>query len=196
MTQANPGGDAADPHLAALTELLSAPWGERNDKDDQLRAPTPDWERWKRVRFWGVQHFTGFRYGNDHHVMAVVFVQPAEGQPVDSKSCLRRFEAWGHGKAQSYEVKLSPMRTRRREFRGEPMWVKSVDGYVDLGASREYFSGAFAGYPHVYEDACLIYAVAVPWRGHEAAAKRLRDRWVLEGFQRMRPLTEAMPVRR
>src|SRR5690606_3693419 len=67
VTVAEPGGDAHDPHKAALERQLKEPWGARNDKDDQLHAPTPDWQNWKRVRYWGVDHFTGFRYGDDHH---------------------------------------------------------------------------------------------------------------------------------
>lgn len=197
VSVAEPGGDAHDPHRAALQRLVDAPWGSRNDKDDQIHAPTPDWEHWKRVRFWGVQHFTGFRYGDDHHVMAVVFVQPVpSGEANDSRSCMRRFEAWAWPKVEAFEVGLSPLRTKRREYRGKPMFVKSVDGYVDLGLERKFFSGAWAAYPDVYPDACLIYAVAIPWRDEEQLAKRLRDRWVLEGFQRMRPLTPAAPVRK
>src|SRR5687768_11159743 len=56
VTRSNPGGDAPDPHEAALRRLLEAPWGARNDKDDQVHAPTPDWENWKRVRYYSVEH--------------------------------------------------------------------------------------------------------------------------------------------
>ncbi|MEZ4373315.1 MAG: hypothetical protein R3B07_21005 [Polyangiaceae bacterium] len=197
VSVAEPGGDAHNPHRAALERLLEAPWGSRNDKDDQIHAPTPDWENWKRVRFFGVKHFTGFRYGDDHHVMALLFVQPVPaGESTDSRSCMKRFEAWGWPKVEAFEVGLSPLRTKRREYRGKPMLVKSVDGYVDLGLERKFFSGAWAAYPDVYPDACLIYAVAIPWRDEEALAKKLRDRWVLEGFQRMHPLTKDMPVRK
>src|SRR5687768_13119830 len=96
VTRDNPGGDAPDPHAAALRRLLQEPWGARNDKDDQIHAPTPDWEHWKRVRYYSVQHFTGFRYGKDHHAIGIVFVQKMPpGTPVKSELCLREFEAWG-----------------------------------------------------------------------------------------------------
>jgi len=196
-TAADDAPAPSDEHEAALRRLLASAWGERNDKDDQLRAPTPDWRNWKRVRYWGVQHFTGFRYGDAHDVMAIVFVQPVPaGESNDSRSCMRRFEAWGWPKVHSFEVSLSPLRAKRREYRGKPMLVKQLDGYVDLGLDRKFFSAAFAAYPAIYPDSCLIYGVAVPWRGHEQLAKQLRDRWVLEGFQRMRPLTSETPTRK
>ena len=196
VTVAEPGGDAHDPHKFALTRQLSEPWGARNDKDDQLHAPTPDWEKWKRVRYWGVEHFTGFRYGDDHHVVAIVFVQPIErGDKNDSRACLRRFESWVRPQIRSYEVKLGPVGVRESAWRSEKILVQFVDGWVDTGFSRKEFSAAWAAYP-AYPDACLVYAMAVPWREQPDLAKQVRDRWVAEGFQRMNPLTEVRPERK
>ncbi len=196
VTRADPGGDAHDPHLAALTRLLKAPWGRRNDKDNQLHVPTPDWKNWKRVRYWGVEHFVGFRYGDDHHAIAVAFViDVKEDEPLDSASCIARFEKSGRQRAKSYSVELSPISTHYTQWEGHPVVVKYVDAYIDMGMSRNFYSGAYAAYP-AYTDACLVYAVAVPWRDQEDTARAVRDRFVDEGFNQMFPKTETRPYRK
>ena len=190
-----PGGDAFDPHKAALLRQLSEPWGLRNDKDDQLHVPTPDWKNWKRVRFRMVNHFTGFRYGKEHHVMALAFLLDV---PPDSKqtseSCMNRFEAWARPQLSDYEVTFGEFKSSLKRWHNAPLQVNYVDGHVDVGLQRYEFSvawGAYAAYP----DACLIYAVAVPWFKQGELARKVRDRWVAEGFQNMRPLTPLKPVR-
>src|SRR5450432_3518147 len=75
VTVKEPGGDATDAHQAALDRLLTAPWGMRKDKDDQLHVPMPDSDNWKRVRYFCVEHYVGFRYGDEHHAMLIAFVQ-------------------------------------------------------------------------------------------------------------------------
>jgi len=196
VSVAQPGGDAQDAHFAALTRLATAPWGRRNDKDDQVHAPTPDWEHWKRVRYFGFEHFTGFRYGDDHHVVAVVLVQDVPpGTPIDSQSCLRQFEDWARPQARNYDVKFHDFGAKQSEWRQQPIIVKWVDGAVAMGFSYTEFSAAWTAYP-AYPDACLIYAVAVPWREHAELAKKVRDRWVNEGFPQMIPLTKTRPYRK
>jgi hypothetical protein len=196
VTVAEPGGDAHDPHFAALTRQLELPWGARNDKDDQLHAPVPDWEKWKRVRYWGVEHFTGFRYGDNHHAIAIVLVQDADKQGKnDSRACLRRFESWVRPQIKGFDVKLGPVGVRQIEWREQKVLVQFVDGAVDSGFTRKEFSAAWAAYP-AYPDSCLVYAMAVPWRDHPELARKLRDRWVAEGFQRMNPLTTTRPSRK
>ena len=39
VTVANPGGDAADPELAALQRLAAEPWGRRTDRFNTLNVP-------------------------------------------------------------------------------------------------------------------------------------------------------------
>lgn len=196
ITVAEPGGDAHDAHWAALDRELKEPWGERNDKDNQLFLPLPDVEHWKRVRYWGVEHFLGFRYGDDHHIIAVAFVQDVEpGTPTDSKTCLRRFEAWARAQAKGFEPKLEAIGERESRWRDKPLHVRFVDGYADVGFSRKSFSAAWAAYP-AYPDACLIYAVAVPWRSQPELAKQVRDRFLMEGFERVNPLTPEKPLRK
>jgi len=195
VTREQPGGDAYDPHEAALMRQLSEPWGLRNDKDDQLHVPTIDWKNWKRVRFTLVKHFTGFRYGEDHHLFSIAFlldVPPDVEQT--SQSCMNRFEAWARPQLNGYEVRFGEFSSKFVRWRRRPLQVNYVDGHVDVGLTRHEFSLAWAAYA-AYPDACLIYAVAVPWGDHEDLARQVRDRWVREGFGHMRPLTETRPYR-
>src|SRR6185295_11863369 len=95
VTRREPGGDAPDPQRAALERLMKEPWGARSDKDDQLLAPLPDWEHWKRLRYWGFDNLVGFRYGNEYRAMTVAHVQVMpEGMPVKSETCMRAFDGW------------------------------------------------------------------------------------------------------
>lgn len=196
VTVAEPGGDAHDPHLAALDRQLGEPWGERNDKDDQIYLPLPDAGHWKRVRYWGVEHFLGFRYGDDHYAVAVAFVQtlPA-GASNDSRACIKRFEGWARPQTKGHDVDLGPIGVRESKWRDQPLTIKFVDGHADVGFSRRSFSAAWAAYP-AYPDACLVFAVAVPWREQPEAARRVRDRFLTEAFERVRPLTPSAPVRK
>lgn len=196
ITVAEPGGDAHDPHLAALARQLSEPWGERSDKDNQLLLPLPDTPKWKRVRYWGVEHFLGFRYGDEHHVIALAFVQDVEpGTPTDSRTCVRRFEAWARERSKTFGPKLDSIGERQSKWRDKPLVIHFVDGYADVGFSRREFSSAWAGYP-AYPDACLVFAVAVPWREGGEQARKVRDRFLTEAFERVNPLTATKAVRK
>jgi hypothetical protein len=196
VTVAEPGGDAHDPHLSAIERMTVAPWGRRGDKDDQLNVPLPDWEYWKRVRYWGVEHFVGFRYGKDHHALAVGLVQDMPPDThLTSAVCMRHFETWARPQIKGYDVKLQPMGVKHSRWREQPLEVHYVDGLVNLGFTTTQFSGAWAAYP-AYPNACLIYAIAVPWRDHEQQAKKLRDRFVAEAFEQIEPLTTERPYRK
>jgi len=196
VSVAEPGGDADDPHRAALLRQLGEPWGRRDDKDGQVEVPLPDWEHWKRVRFWLIEHFAGWRYGKDHHAMAILLVQDvAPGEKLDSLSCLRRFETWTRPQLRAFEVKLGKVSEQESRWRDQPIIVRAVDGHVNLGFSRHEFSAAWTAYA-AYPDACLVYAMAVPWDGHEELAKKVRDRWLAEAFQQVTPLTPTRPYRK
>ena len=196
VTIKEPGGDAPDPHAAALDRLANAPWGTRNDKDDQVYIPLPDAENWKRVRFFGVEHFVGFRYGDDHHAMAIGFVQDLPpGTPMKSDTCVRMFEAWGLPQTHPFDVKFSPFETHLGRWQGQILESRSVEGRVNLGFSSSEFSGAWAAFPS-YESSCLVLAVAVPWRDHKDLALKLRDRWVSEGFSHLTVTGTARPERK
>lgn len=195
ITKAEPGGDAPDPQAAALTRLLQSPWGHRPDKDDQLALALPDPDNWKRVRFFGVEHFVGFRYGNDHHALAAVFVQEAKDvATLTSAECLKRFEAWGRPRVEAFDVDFEPFAVEHSRFRGRPRIAFTMDGSVLLGFSRPEFSAAWTAYT-IYPGACLISAIAVPWRKHPELARKVRDRFVDEGFGLLEPKTEQAPYR-
>lgn len=197
VTLQQPGGDAADPHVAALRRLLEEPWGQRGDKDQQLLVALPDPDNWKRVRYWGVEHFLGFRYGKEHHALVVVFVQDSEEEHPSSETCLRRFEAWGRPLTKPFDVDFQPFRPHYAKFRERPLIELSVDGELSFAFSRPQFSAAWAAYS-IYPHACLISAVAVPWRSkaNTELAQKVRDRFVSEGFAQFQPLTDVRPTRK
>lgn len=191
----HPGGDAADPHVAALQRLVAQPWGQRVDKDQQLLLALPDADNWKRVRYWGVEHFVGFRYGKEHHALAVVFVQESEEQQPSSEDCLRRFEAWGRPLTKPFDVDFEPFRPHHGRFRERSRIALSVDGKLSFAFSRPQFSAAWTAYS-IYPHTCLVSAIAVPWRTDPELARKVRDRFVAEGFAQLQPLTEVRPTRK
>lgn len=189
VTAKEPGGDAEDPERAALERLLGEVWGARTDKDEQLLAPMPDRDHWKRTRYFGFDHLVGFRYGNEHRAMIAVRVQDLPpGTPVKSETCMRAFEDWARPQIAGFDVKLQPLPTKVVRWRGQPLVIQSVDGWVSWGIGSADFSVAWAAYP-AYKDGCLIYGVALPWRDQPVLAKRVRDRWVNEGFVGFEALT-------
>jgi hypothetical protein len=196
VTSAEPGGDAQDPHEAALLRQLHEGWGWQSDKDDQLHVPMVDWKNYERVRYWAIDHFVGFKYGTDYHVLNVVLIQdvPADTK-MDSETCLRRADKWGYPQLKAFEVKLSPVHVSESQWQGKTVLVESVDGYVDFGLTRHEFSAAYAAYP-AYPDACLIFGLAVPWRKHAELAQQVRDRWIKEGVPQLRLLTKTKPTRK
>lgn len=196
ITMDHPGGDASDPHEAALLRQTTEPWGFQEDKDGQLRIPLVDWKNYERVRYWAIDHFVGFKYGSDFHALNSVFVLDVpEGTPIDSESCLKRAEKWGHPQIESFQIKLGEQRMSQARWHDTTIYVLSTDGYLDFGLERRHFSAAYAAYP-AYSDACLVFGFAVPWREHEDTAKQVRDRWVKEGVPRLEPLTKTRPYRK
>ena len=174
ISVAEPGGDASDPHAAALLRQLSEPWGARNDKDDQVHVPTPDWEHWKRVRFWGIDHFAGFRYGADHHVVSILLVQDAKAGD-DSRACLRRFELEARARLNAFDVQLGRASERETVWRDTPIAVRSVDGSLALGFSRREFSAAWTAYRRIRHVSRVCHGRTL---GHPTGARAaVRDRW-------------------
>src|SRR6478736_193171 len=196
VTVKEPGGDSSDPHAAALERLSTAPWGTRDDRDGQVNVPLPDSDTWKRVRYFGVEHFVGFRYGDDHHAMVIAFTRPLPaGTQMKSDTCMRNFEAWGLPQTHPFDVKFGPFETSLGKWQGKILESRAVDGRVNLGFTTSEFSGAWAAYP-AYADGCLVVAVAVPWREHKDLAQKLRDRWVSEGFALAVVASDARPERK
>jgi hypothetical protein len=196
VTIKEPGGDAADAQEAALFRQLDEQWGLRGDKDDQLLLPLPDSDHWKRVRYFGVEHFVGFRYGNQHHLLAIAFVQELPpGTPVTTDTCMQKFEAWGLPQTKPFDVKFGPFAVHHQRWHDKRLEVHAVDGEFSAAFSTTSFSAAWAAYP-AYGDGCLIYAVAVPWRDHPELARQVRDRFVNEGFTQVDPKTPTRAMRK
>ncbi|HEV8549751.1 MAG TPA: hypothetical protein VGQ57_12000 [Polyangiaceae bacterium] len=195
VTQKEPGGDATDPERAALQRLLKEPWGARSDKNEQLLAPIPDWEHWKRLRYWGFDNLVGFRYGKEYRAMTVVRVQTLpDGVPVKSETCMRAFEAWARPQISGFDVRLKPFEVKIARWHEQTLVIQSVDGWVSWGLGSADFSAAWTAYP-AYKDGCLMYGVAVPWREQEELAKKVRDRFIDEGFANLQALTPEKPYR-
>src|SRR5262245_22302774 len=68
------GGVGGGEHSAALEQLKVASMQWRLDKQNSMRIPLPDADRWTRVKFWGIPSLVGFRYGKDHHAIVGAFV--------------------------------------------------------------------------------------------------------------------------
>ena len=195
VTRDEPGGDAPDPHAAALVRQLSEPWGKRSDKDYQVHVPLTDRPHWKRVRFTGVDHLAGFRYGKDGHAVTLVVVQALEpGDALTSRSCLRRFELWARPQLNAYDVRLESTTERKITWRSGEVFIRLAEGAVNFGFSRRQYSTAWAAYP-AYPRACLVYAIAIPWDTQPGLAQRVRDRWVREAFEQVETLTPEPPYR-
>lgn len=193
ITRSEPGGDAHDPHLAALLRLVNEPWGFRRDRQDALRIPMPDYENWRRVRFFGVPSFAAFRYGDAHHAVIGVWVRPAEdGENDDLAACLDRFESWGEPMARRFRLKTTrPMTSQARWDRGDVL-IRSVEARIDSLLSKKSFAAAFAAY-RIWPDTCTVLGVAMASGDAEEEARKARDRYVQEGFARMMRDLARMP---
>jgi hypothetical protein len=199
INREEPGGDAADPHVAALERLLGQPWGWRNDKQDALHVPLPDWQNWRRIRYFGVPTFVGFRYGDDHHAVIGIWVRAAaEGTTPDQ--CLEAFEKWAAPTAHDFSVEVGFGDTTRspwspdgqgREGQGEVV-VKSVEAEVNTLFSNKSYTGAYGAYV-MWPKTCTIFGVAVPVRDSPELAHQVRDRYVREGFARIERHLASVP---
>ena len=216
MTREEPGGDASDPHLAALRRLLSEPWGWRNDKQDALHVPLPDWQNWRRIRYYGVPSFVGFRYGDDHHAVIAIWVRDA-AEGVTPQGCLDDFEQWASPTAHDFSVAVSEGAVTRAPWpagTGTPspappaagpnehastfqapggVVIKSVDAEITALFSKKTYAAAYAAYT-MWPKTCTIFGVAVPLRGNDDLARQVRDRYVTDGFWRMDRHLEATPT--
>lgn len=195
ITMSEPGGDAYEPHLAALERQLEQSWGWRSDKDDQVHFPLPDWENWRRIRLRLVEHLTSFKYGDDKHLLSAAFVvELPAGTEVSSAACMEHFEAKALVKARAYNVSYTSPVEHVRRWKRRPLIIHATDGELSFLFSRYEFSAAWAAYP-AYENGCLVYGVVVQWEGQPDLARQVRDRWVAEGFTGIRTLTKTLPFR-
>jgi hypothetical protein len=195
VQQEEPGGDAPDQHAAALARLVTLPFGWGSDKDDQVRIMLPDAGMWKRVRYRGFEHLTGFRYGEDHHAISVVIVHDTrEGRAPTSETCMRYAETLARPRARALSVETQPIVETKLTWRGKPLIVHSTDGEFPFGFRRIAFAAAWVAYP-AYESACLYQAFGVKYEGSPEIARRLRDRWVSEAATQVDIRTPTKPYR-
>lgn len=201
VSRDKPGGDAHDPHWAALDRLLTSTWAGRRDKDRQLVVPLPDAGNWKRVRYWLFNHFVGFRYGKDFHSLNVVMLRdlpPVEPGPVDrtvSERCARDAEEWARPMLGGFAVETDNWDFQLTQWAGRELFVRTADVKVKLGVKNHAFAAAWVGYP-AYPDTCMIFGLAVRHGSHAKVAETVRQRWIDEGLKYMHPLTTERPFRK
>jgi hypothetical protein len=201
ISREEPGGNAADPHESALQRLRTEPWGWRNDKQDALHVPLPDWQNWRRIRYYGVTSFVGFRYGDDHHAVIAIWVRETdEGTTADE--CLEKFEKWASPTAHSFSVQVGPGTVTHVPWTPKPeesphgeltVAVKSLQAEVNTLLSRKSYAAAYAAYV-MWPKTCTIFGVAVPERDSEELAREVRDRYVNDGFWRLERRSELAPA--
>jgi hypothetical protein len=179
--------------VAALTRLLHEQWGWRNDKQDALHVPMPDWQNWRRIRYWGVPTFVGFRYGDDHHAVLALWVRPIdEGAEPSPDACLASFETWASPTAHDFDVELGEAVVSRMSWAHGEVVVKSVEAEINTILSKKKYSAAYGAY-RMWPGTCTIFGVAVPVRGADEIARAVRDRYVKEGFPGMDQHVEKTP---
>jgi hypothetical protein len=194
ITREEPGGDAFDPHQAALARLAKEPWGWRDDKRGVFHFPLSDWKTWKRVRFWGLPTFVGFRYGDSHHATAALWVRKVrDHDPPTPEACMQRFEQWAIPIADGYNTRVVRETESRASWNGKDVLVKSMDAEVKSLLSRSTWLavvGAAVGWP---PTACVVYGYAFKADDAEQQAAAARDRYAREAFQQLGRMVDQVP---
>jgi hypothetical protein len=212
ITVQHPGGDAADPELAALQRLAAEPWGTRRDRPNSLRVPLVDAPNWQRVKLWGYPTRAAFRFGDEHYGIIAIWYQPTQGRD-DPEACLDRFIGEARPAAEAYGVQATAVRRVRVTQRAAlipraldgarttlradaAVVIQVIDGNVESLFDSGSYAGALAAYPS-WPGTCLIQGFVVVAEKHRALAVKVRDRWVTQGAPRLTwspRLTEAPPV--
>jgi len=197
VTAAHPGGDAPDPELAALSLLEREAFRPRGDRYHTLQLQLPDARHWMRVKLWGYPTRVAFRFGDEHHGVAAVWYEPAKG-PDDPESCLRRFVDQGRPAAEAFGVNASEkrlVRTLQQDgLRSRPMVIDVIDARLEGTDEPKELAGALAAYTS-WPGTCLIQGFVVVAEKHGDLARRIRERWVVEGAPRLGwiPRVDAAP---
>jgi hypothetical protein len=206
VTRDEPGGDAPNPGAAALQRLLTEPLGARNDKPNTVAVALADAPLWKRVRFRLVPAYVGFRYGNAHHALAAFVVRdPPKGGPVTSDACLHDFEVWGRDFLRMIGGRTTDPTIARARWRDAFITVRTREGSAPWLFETKRYAGAYGAY--VLEGPrCGIVAYAFSMAHDADLARRVRDRFAREAFERLDvraplvppapPLTRTPPGRR
>lgn len=196
VSRATPGGDSPRPEQAALDRLLHQPWGLRRDRQGFVLIPLPDADNWKRVRFRMVPTLTGFRYGDDHHGVAALFVRktphltPGEDASV---ACLHAFEHWGGEQANRFEIELGTPKDRTLSWRGRPVLVREREGSFIWWFHRRKYIGMYASM-QPWPGRCATLAYAFPLEEAEQEARLVQERFVSESISRFFAGVQVPPV--
>lgn len=194
ITKDQPGGDANNPEVAAQERLLTEPWGMRADRQGVLMLGLPDPNNWRRVKFWLIDTFTGFRYGDDHHAVAALFLRDAPFAGADGDACLKDFEQWLDGQASKFDAQASEVTSETVRWRGEQLVIRKREASVRWGFSTKRYAAAYGSYAF-WDGTCATLGYAVPMREDEALAIRVRDRLAAEGFSRLVARGSTKPLR-
>ncbi len=186
ITLKEPGGDADNPEVAALERVIAEPWLPRVDRRDSVLVSLPDGNNWKRVKFKLLPSWTGFRYGDKHHALSSLYLRPSPaepGQEPTSEQCLIDFEKWGRGLASQFEAKITDADTTKIRWQGKDITVRSREGSatVVFYGTRSY-AVTYAAYP--VWGSCMVLGYAFPMKESADAARRARDRFTREAFQK------------
>jgi hypothetical protein len=187
ITKSNPGGDASDPVKAALERLATEPWFSRRDRWNTIKVPLMDWKNWQRVTFMGHPLRAGYRYGDDHHAVVIVWYEAIEGKN-DPETCLARFLDYALPIARAFNVQMDPpilSRAKQRVGRETlPVAVESVDAHVKSLIADEDYAAGIASYQS-WPGTCLVQGFAVVAGENPELARTIRDRWLKEGVARL-----------
>jgi len=181
VTMDEPGGDAPDKELAALTRLVEAKEvGKRGDKWGTLKIGQIDPNHWKRATIFGTPTRVTFTYGDSSHAVSAVVYEPSEG-PSDPRACLAKFLRFANDMATTYDIEyqVSPVYDREQVIDGQkkPMAEVLVEGHVNYAfMANDYVAGivAYDSFP----GTCLVQSFAAVSTRHPAAARKARDVWI------------------
>jgi len=186
ITREEPGGDAEDPHHAALERLATGEWGWRNDRQDVFHFPLSDWPNWRRVRFWGLPTFVAFRYGDEHRAVAALWVRRLrEEDPEDLQVCLDRMEAWAQPIAAAYRTEFTKGKPSYTSWKSkDDVIVQTVDADVAGFFSHSRYR-AVMGVSFAWPRVCVMYGYAFRSEDDDAFTDTVRDRYLKEAFSRL-----------
>ncbi len=195
ITREEPGGDAFDPHRAALQRLATEGWGWRNDKKEVFHFALSDWKNWRRVRYWGVPTFVGFRYGDHHRAVAALWVRKVhDGDLATADACMGRFEEWAMPLADGYSTRLLRTADSRVSWRGNnDVLVRTVDAEVRTLLTRTSWFGVMGAAVAWPPSVCVVWGYAFNADEAEQEALRARDRYAREAFQQLGRMKDQLP---
>lgn len=189
-----PGGDAEDPHRAALQRLLDEPIGFKVDKFNTLRVSLFDWRNWRRIRVFTKPTRAAFRYGKKHHAIIVILYE--KSRPDDTPAqCLERvfrrstpmaekfaFELAGaqreHGQhLRGVERRAFPSASTERRARYATMPIIRTGGRFVTLFNQDHYLAAATAYKS-WPGTCLIQGFAVRVDEDEDLAQAVLDRWL------------------